>query len=37
MNEDLVPDTPVVKQDTPRSKEDPHEVLFGDSEIGDAE
>lgn len=33
MNEDLVPDTPVVKLTTPRAPEDCNEVLFGDDEI----
>lgn len=37
MDENLVPDTPVVKPGTPRSAADPNEVLFGDDEIDTGE
>lgn len=32
-DEDLVPNTPVVKDNSKRSKDDPNEILLGDDEV----
>lgn len=36
-DDDMEPETPVVKPDANRGKEDPDEVLLGDDEIDDEE
>ena len=34
---DMTPNTPVVKEDSKRSKDDPNEILLGETEILDDE
>lgn len=37
MDNDYEPNTPVIKDDAVRSKEDPNEILLGDDEVEDDE